>query len=93
MFCSDFDIPAEPETLRIVTVVNREGGFISLEELSQVMCRVTPALSVEEEAALKLSGQEKLFPWFRIDNETAFLERQSSRWFLAGRSIESYECR
>ncbi|KAF1920534.1 hypothetical protein BDU57DRAFT_534299 [Ampelomyces quisqualis] len=90
---SGVDIPAQPNEIRIASVVNRKGGLAPLEELSKVMCRIVPKLSVEEKTALEFSGQEKLFPWFRTDDETIFFKRPSSRWFLAGRSIQSYECR
>jgi hypothetical protein len=74
-------------------MLNDKGGFVSLKELNQVMCRVIPRLSVEERAALKAKGIEKAWPWFKLRDETVFFQQSSSRWFLAGRTIESYECR
>lgn len=70
-----------------------QGRTVSLEELSQVMCRVVPRLSVEEQAAVNASGVEKAWPWFKVGDETISFEQSSSRWFLAGRAIQSYECR
>jgi hypothetical protein len=73
--------------------MNQRGQSVSLEELSHIICRVVPKLSVEEKAAFHLSGLEKVWPWFKVSDGTVFFQKPSSRWFLAGRAIESYECR
>jgi hypothetical protein len=73
--------------------MNQQGHSVSLEELSQVMCRVIPRLSAEEKAALNSTGLERVWPWFKVRDETIIFTKSSSRWFLAGRAIESYECR
>jgi hypothetical protein len=90
---SGVDLPAHPGTITIKAVTNRQRHSVSLEELGQVMCRVVPRLSAEERDALDLAGMEKAWPWFRIRDETISFERASSRWFLAGRAVASYECR
>ncbi|KAH3941430.1 hypothetical protein HBI70_081930 [Parastagonospora nodorum] len=90
---SGVDLPAHPGSIRIETMLNDKGGFVSLEELDQVMCRVIPRLSMEEKASLEAVGMGKAWPWFKIRDETVSFKKSSSRWFLAGRSIQSYECR
>jgi hypothetical protein len=91
--CLGVDLPPHPGTVKIEAVVNRQGHSVSLEELGQVMCRVVPKLSAEERVALDLVGMEKAWPWFKVRDETISFERASSRWFLAGRVVASYECR
>jgi hypothetical protein len=93
MFCPGVDLPAQPRTVRIEAAMDQRGQSVSLEELSQIICRVVPRLSVEEKAALHASGLEKVWPWFKVSDGTVLFQRPSSRWFLAGRVIESYECR
>jgi hypothetical protein len=93
MFCVGVDLPAHPDSIRIETMLNDKGGFVSLEELDQVMCRVIPRLSMEEKASLEAAGMGKAWPWFKIRDETVSFKKSFSRWFLAGRSIQSYECR
>jgi hypothetical protein len=90
---SGFDLPTHPDTMKIEALVNEEGRSASLEELSEIMCRVVPSLSMEEQAAVNASGLEKAWPWFKIGDETVQFTQSSSRWFLAGRTIQSYECR
>jgi hypothetical protein len=86
-------LPADLDSIMIEGVVNQQGQPIPLKELDGIMCQVVPRLSIEEKAALELSGKQKVWPWFRVRDETVFLRRSSSRWFLAGRAIASYECR
>jgi hypothetical protein len=74
-------------------MMNEQGQSVSLEELDDVMCRVTPRLSPVERAELDSTGLEKASPWFKLKDETILFERSSSRWFLAGKAIASYECR
>jgi len=93
MLSSGVDLPAHPDSIRIETMLNDKGGFVSLEALDQVMCRVIPRLSTEEKASLEAAGMEKAWPWFKVRDETVSFSKSSSRWFLAGRSIKSYECR
>jgi hypothetical protein len=64
-----------------------------MEELQRVMCQITPRFSAQEREALELSGQEKVWPWFRFKDQAISFKQSSSRWFLAGRAIASYECR
>jgi hypothetical protein len=87
------DLPTHPETMRIEALVNEEGRSASLEELDRVMCRIVPKLSMEEQAAVNASGQKKAWPWFKVRDETVLFTQSSSRWFLAGRTIQNYECR
>ncbi|KAH8727114.1 hypothetical protein GQ44DRAFT_127943 [Phaeosphaeriaceae sp. PMI808] len=87
------NLPAYLDEIKIEAVVNKQGQSASLEELGHVMCRVVPRLSAEEKAAFLPSGLEKVIPWFRVRDETVLFQRSSSRWFLGGRAIESYECR
>jgi hypothetical protein len=72
--------------------MNQRKQSVSLEDLSRIKCRVIPKLSAEEKAAHHSSGLEKVWPWFKITDETVQFKAASSRWFLAGRAVESYEC-
>ncbi|KAF2827339.1 hypothetical protein CC86DRAFT_405473 [Ophiobolus disseminans] len=90
---SGADLPTHPEMIRIEAMVNQQGQSVSLETLDLVMCRVVLELSAEEKAALELMGSQKVLPWFRLKDGAVLLEESSSRWFLAGRSIATYECR
>ncbi|KAL5121043.1 hypothetical protein ACEQ8H_000892 [Pleosporales sp. CAS-2024a] len=89
---SGIDLPSHLDTLRIETMLNDKGGFVSLEELNKVMCRVVPRLSIEERAAQAETGVERIWPWFNIRDETISFTQSSSRWFLAGRAIQGFEC-
>jgi hypothetical protein len=93
MLCLGIKLPADPESIMIEAAVDQQGQSIPLAELDSIMCQVVPRLSVEEKAALDLSGEVKVWPWFRARDETVSFKRSSSRWFLAGRAIASYECR
>ena len=85
-------LPHHPNTVKVVALVNEKGQGAPLEELRRVMCKVEPKFS-EEEKAMYVSGmEEKVWPWFSIEDGTIRFENEASRWFLAGRSIESYEC-
>jgi len=74
-------------------MTNDQGQSASLEELDKTMCKMVPRLSKEDRAALDLASHEKSWPWFKLRDEIVPLEQDSSRWFLGGREIESYECR
>jgi hypothetical protein len=73
--------------------MNQRKQSVSLEDLRRIKCRVLPKLSTEEKAAYHSNGLEKVWPWFKVEHETVQFEDASSRWFLAGRAVESYECR
>jgi hypothetical protein len=92
MLCSGIELPADPESIMIEAAVNQHGQSIPLAELDSITCQVVPRLSVEEKAALYSSGNDKVWPWFRVRDGTVYFKRSSSRWFLAGRAIASYEC-
>jgi hypothetical protein len=93
MLCSGIELPADPESIVIEAAVNQHGQSIPSAELDSIMCQVVPRLSAEEKAALYLFGKDKIWPWFRVRDGMVYFKRSSSRWFLAGRAIASYECR
>ncbi len=82
------------DAVKVVAVVDlnkRTSG--SLEELERVKCKMEPRFSFEEESAALATGSELgVWPHFGIEDGTIQLNKSSSRWFLAGRSIESFEC-
>jgi hypothetical protein len=90
---SGIDLPTHPHTIKIEAAMNQRRQSVSLEDLSQIMCRVISRLSAEEKATYHSSGREKVWPWFKVGDDTVQFEDTSSRWFLAGRAVESYECR
>jgi hypothetical protein len=82
------------DAMKIVAVVNMETGTSgSLEGLARIKCELEPTFSAEEESAALASGVKLgVWPRFGIEDGTIQLNQPSSRWFLAGRSIESIEC-
>lgn len=48
---------------------------------------------MEEKAAVEYGMKAKIWPWFSMMDERIQLDSEESRWFLAGRSVEYYECR
>ena len=65
----------------------------SLETLSRVRCGMRPRFSVEEVSAAITSGVGlDVWPSFGVEDGMVVLDRPESRWFLAGRSVESIEC-
>jgi hypothetical protein len=79
--------------VRIETATNEHGQSLSLEKLSKVMCKIVPKFTVEEKAAWDAPQSEELWPWFTIRDDAVRFTHPSSRWFLGGRAIASYECR
>lgn len=75
--------------MRIIAVINDDGKSVPLEGLRGVICRAVPNISIEEKGVM----EEKVWPWFTVQDETIQFEVAFSRWYLGGRSIESYECR
>ncbi|KAH7378806.1 hypothetical protein BKA66DRAFT_143266 [Pyrenochaeta sp. MPI-SDFR-AT-0127] len=86
---SGANLPSHPSTMKIIAVINDDGLSVPLEGLERVICRVVPNISVEERAAV----EQKVWPWFTVQDATVQFEVAFSRWYLGGRSIESYECR
>jgi len=70
-----------------------QGLSVSRARLERTICRVTPSISTEEREALDVSMEPKALPWFAVRDGVVEFESSGSRWFLAGREIESYECR
>lgn len=65
----------------------------SLETLSRVRCGIQPNFNVGEVSAAIASGAELgVWPSFGVEDGVVVLDRPESRWFLAGRSVESIEC-
>jgi hypothetical protein len=83
---------ADPDSISIEAAVDLQGQYLLVEELERVMCQTMLRFSAEK-AALELSGQEKIWPWFRFKDQVVLFKESSSRWFLAGRAIANYECR
>ena len=62
-------------------------------DLAQVRCRITPKFSLEEDWAARAAAQDlDVSPTFGAEDGIVILDRAESRWFLAGRRIESVEC-
>lgn len=80
--------------MKIVSVLDMSTASSgSLEELSRVRCRIAPQFSVEEDSAAAAAGVELgVWPAFGAEDGVVILDRSESRWFLAGRAIESVEC-
>jgi hypothetical protein len=93
MICLDVDLPRHLNIIRIVAAVTEQGQSTSLEELDAIICQVTPEISVEEKVIAEAGIESKVWPWFTITDGRVRFEDASSRWFLGGRTIESYECR
>lgn len=65
----------------------------SVEDLARIRCRITPDFSLEEKRALGATGRQMdVWPTFGAQDGIVNLDRSESRWFLAGRRIESVEC-
>lgn len=79
--------------MNIATVVNLKGTVVSMKDLGRIMCRVMPMFSYEERAAMASADVEKVWPWFSIRDEAVLFQKASSRWYLGGRAVASYECR
>ncbi|KAL2356118.1 hypothetical protein BJ546DRAFT_969950 [Cryomyces antarcticus] len=90
-------LPVHPATARITTVTT-SGEHSTLEQqTNRVLCLVHPLPSPEERSTQAHDGRS-------IDRNTALsvrmrrahglvnFEEGASRWFLAGREVESYEC-
>ncbi|KZM27342.1 uncharacterized protein EKO05_0009437 [Ascochyta rabiei] len=84
----------EVNAIGIVAVVDvQTGTSAGLEELAQVRCTVEPVFSEEEVRAAAVSGAELgVWPHFGVEDGMVRFDRSESRWFLAGRSIETVEC-
>ncbi|KAF2730260.1 hypothetical protein EJ04DRAFT_48839 [Polyplosphaeria fusca] len=87
-------LPRLPKYVRIVGLLDTQRQSSSLDQLSRTICRVYPAFSREEQATFRSMGEPDLsWPWFTVEDGAVLFQETSSRWFLAGREIESYECR
>lgn len=80
--------------MKIVAVLDMETAASgSLEQLARIRCRIEPEFSAEEVSAASASGVELgVWPTFGPEDGIIGFDRSESRWFLAGRSIESIEC-
>ncbi|KAF1843902.1 uncharacterized protein K460DRAFT_368770 [Cucurbitaria berberidis CBS 394.84] len=83
------DLPGHLKTIKIIAATNQQGQSAPLESLSRIICRVIPKISMEE----KEMGEQRVWPWFTAEDAVVRFEASSSRWYLAGRSIERFECR
>jgi hypothetical protein len=81
------------DTMRIVAAITEQGQSTSLEKLDTIICQVTPEISVKERAATEAGMESKVWPGFSVKDGRVRLDDASSRWFLGGRAVESYECR
>jgi hypothetical protein len=79
-------------TLKIETAVNAFGRARDLVDFDDIACRVVPMLDSEDKAAWDISGVEKVWPWLGARDATVSFELSSSRWYLGGREVASYEC-
>ena len=81
-------------SIKIVSVLDMEtAASTSLEELDRVRCRVAPQFGFEEERAASAAGVELgKWPAFGAEEGVVMLDRSESRWYLAGRAVESVEC-
>lgn len=75
--------------MAIISLVDASTAVVlSLEDLAQIRCRMTPDFDEEDWAGRDLS----VWPTFGASDGIVILDRAESRWFLAGRRIESVEC-
>jgi hypothetical protein len=93
IICLGVDFSRHLKNIRIVAAITEQGQSTSLEELNTIICQVTSEISVEERAAAEAGIKSKVWPWFTVKDGRVRFEDASSRWFLGGRAIESYECR
>jgi hypothetical protein len=88
------EISRKLKAAKIVSLVNLDEQAASLEQLRRITCRVLPSFTLEERRNYgSLGANEPGWPWFSWADENVEFEESSSRWFLAGREIESFECR
>jgi hypothetical protein len=79
--------------MNVEAAISEQGDLVSWEKLDNIVCQAIPRLSVEEKAAVESGMQNKVWPWFDTHDGAILFEDSTSRWFLAGRAVESYECR
>ncbi|KAH7138342.1 hypothetical protein B0J11DRAFT_13043 [Dendryphion nanum] len=93
-FVSGANFPARLKAAKIVAVVDVQRRAIPLEHFDHVRCIVTPVFSVGERAQFGSTGiEEPVWPSFALRDGTVHFDISTSRWFLAGREIDSFECR
>lgn len=78
--------------MKIIALVNEQGHTASLEKLGNVKCQLDVEFSQEERAVFASGITQKTWPSFGVEDGTVEFT-QPSRWFLAGRTIGSFECR
>jgi hypothetical protein len=78
----------------VIALAGSSQNSASSEQLDNIICRVRAVFSQEERAGFQLlSMHEPSWPWFKLEDGIVDFEDPTSRWFLAGREIESFECR
>jgi hypothetical protein len=86
------DFPSQLSTIEITTATE-QGRSVPQTRLDKIICRITPKISAEEQEAVDSGMELKVLPWFAVRDGAVQFDDSSSRWFLGGRAIESYECR
>ncbi|KAF2176330.1 hypothetical protein K469DRAFT_700046 [Zopfia rhizophila CBS 207.26] len=87
------DLPHRLKSVKIAALMDGHRQAATLEQLNGIICRVLPIFSPEERGRFRSLNEGREWPWFTLEDGTVQFEQPSSRWFLAGREIESYECR
>ncbi|ORY15805.1 hypothetical protein BCR34DRAFT_152758 [Clohesyomyces aquaticus] len=82
------------KSVKIVALVDVQEQAVALEELTKVVCRVVPVFSREEKSVnTATESAQRIWPSITAEDGTVRFDIYSSRWFLAGREIQSLECR